>query len=105
MGAVTALFLLPMGSVDPLPDFRRPGLKKLDFYGAPHYYKGCDCAAHHSVRKGGSTMPRVIKKYVNRRLYDVQEKKTVTLQDVAELVKKGEDVMAVSYTHLTLPTN
>jgi len=52
-------------------------------------------------------MPRVIKKYVNRRLYDVQEKKTVTLQDVAELVKKGEDVMVIenkTKEDITLPT-
>jgi len=52
-------------------------------------------------------MPRVIKRYVNRRLYDVQEKKTVTLQDVAELVKSGEDVMVIenrTKEDITLPT-
>ncbi len=52
-------------------------------------------------------MPRIIKRYVNRRLYDVQEKKTVTLQDVAELVKKGEDVMVIenkTKEDITLPT-
>jgi polyhydroxyalkanoate synthesis repressor PhaR len=57
--------------------------------------------------KEGSTMPRVIKRYVNRRLYDVQEKKTVTLQDVAELVKQGEDVMVIenkTKEDITLPT-
>ena len=52
-------------------------------------------------------MPRVIKRYVNRRLYDVQEKRTVTLQDVAELVKQGEDVMVIenkTKEDITLPT-
>jgi len=52
-------------------------------------------------------MPRIIKRYVNRRLYDVQEKKTVTLQDVAEMVKKGEDVMVIenkTKEDITLPT-
>jgi polyhydroxyalkanoate synthesis repressor PhaR len=52
-------------------------------------------------------MPRVIKRYVNRRLYDVQEKKTVTLQDVAEMVKAGEDVLVVdnkTKEDITLPT-
>jgi polyhydroxyalkanoate synthesis repressor PhaR len=52
-------------------------------------------------------MPRVIKRYVNRRLYDVQEKKTVTLQDVAELIKAGEDIMIVdnkTKEDITLPT-
>jgi polyhydroxyalkanoate synthesis repressor PhaR len=52
-------------------------------------------------------MPRIIKRYVNRRLYDVQGKKTVTLQDVAEMVKKGEDVMVIenkTKEDITLPT-
>jgi polyhydroxyalkanoate synthesis repressor PhaR len=58
-------------------------------------------------RKGVRIMSRVIKRYVNRRLYDVQEKRTVTLQDVAELVKKGEDVMVIdnkTKEDITLPT-
>lgn len=60
-----------------------------------------------TIGKGGSIMPRVIKRYVNRRLYDVQEKRTVTLQDVAEMVKKGEDVMVIenkTKEDITLPT-
>jgi polyhydroxyalkanoate synthesis repressor PhaR len=52
-------------------------------------------------------MSRVIKRYVNRRLYDVQEKKTVTLQDVAELIKNGEEVLVIdnkTKEDITLPT-
>ncbi len=52
-------------------------------------------------------MSRIIKRYVNRRLYDVQEKHTVTLQDVAELVKQGQDVMVIdnkTKEDITLPT-
>jgi polyhydroxyalkanoate synthesis repressor PhaR len=52
-------------------------------------------------------MPRLIKRYANRRLYDVQDKKTVTLQDLAELIKEGHDVIIVdnkTKEDITLPT-
>jgi polyhydroxyalkanoate synthesis repressor PhaR len=52
-------------------------------------------------------MSRVIKRYANRRLYDVQEKKSITLQELAKLVKNGEDVMVVdnrTKEDITLPT-
>jgi polyhydroxyalkanoate synthesis repressor PhaR len=38
---------------------------------------------------------RIIKRYRNRRLYDTQEKKTVKLEDLAELVKKEVDFKIV----------
>jgi polyhydroxyalkanoate synthesis repressor PhaR len=40
-------------------------------------------------------MPRLIKRYGNRKLYDTQESRYVTLEDVAALVKAGEDVQVV----------
>jgi polyhydroxyalkanoate synthesis repressor PhaR len=52
-------------------------------------------------------MPRLIKRYANRRLYDVQGKKSVTLQDLAGLIKDGHDVMVVdnkTKEDITLPT-
>ena len=52
-------------------------------------------------------MPRMIKRYANRRLYDVQKKKTITLMDLAELIKAGEDVKVVdnkTKEDITLPT-
>ena len=52
-------------------------------------------------------MPRLIKRYANRRLYDTQEKRTITLQDLAELVKEGHDVMIMdnrSKEDIPLPT-
>jgi polyhydroxyalkanoate synthesis repressor PhaR len=52
-------------------------------------------------------MPRVIKRYANRRLYDVQGKKTITLQGLAELVKEGHDVTVMdnkTKEDITLPT-
>lgn len=42
-----------------------------------------------------SNPPVVIKKYGNRRLYDTRESRYVTLVEVAELVKQGEDVRVV----------
>lgn len=38
-------------------------------------------------------MPRVIKKYANRRLYDTEASRHVTLDGVRELVASGEDVV------------
>jgi polyhydroxyalkanoate synthesis repressor PhaR len=52
-------------------------------------------------------MPRLIKRYANRRLYDVQKKKTITLIDLAEIIKAGEDVQVVdnkTKEDITLPT-
>ncbi len=39
--------------------------------------------------------PRVIKKYENRRLYDTQESRYVNLDEVAHLVRDGEDIQVV----------
>jgi polyhydroxyalkanoate synthesis repressor PhaR len=41
------------------------------------------------------TMSRIIKRYLNRRLYDAQEKKSITLADLAELIKAGEDITVI----------
>ncbi len=43
-------------------------------------------------------MPRTIKKYANRRLYDTTASQHVTLQDIRELVAGGEDVKVVDDT-------
>ncbi len=40
-------------------------------------------------------MPRTIKRYENRKLYDTQEKRYVSLDDVAALVRSGEEVEVV----------
>ncbi|WP_090484377.1 polyhydroxyalkanoate synthesis repressor PhaR [Ectothiorhodospira mobilis] len=39
--------------------------------------------------------PRIIKKYPNRRLYDTEESRYVTLADVQQLVRRGVDVKVV----------
>jgi polyhydroxyalkanoate synthesis repressor PhaR len=38
---------------------------------------------------------RTIKRYSNRKLYDTQEKKYVTLDGIAELIRQGEDVEVI----------
>ncbi|MFC1848785.1 polyhydroxyalkanoate synthesis regulator DNA-binding domain-containing protein [candidate division CSSED10-310 bacterium] len=40
-------------------------------------------------------MPRVIKKYSNRKLYDVEQSKYVTLEEVGKLVEQGIDVKVI----------
>lgn len=43
-------------------------------------------------------MPRLIKRYENRKLYDTQAKTYIRLEDIAELVRRGEDVQVVDNT-------
>ncbi len=43
-------------------------------------------------------MPRTIKKYANRRLYDTTASQHVTLQDIRELVANGEEIAVVDET-------
>jgi polyhydroxyalkanoate synthesis repressor PhaR len=52
--------------------------------------------------------PRVIKRYANRKLYDTRDSKYVTLNQIAEFVRSGEDVQIIdnntkeNLTHVTL---
>jgi polyhydroxyalkanoate synthesis repressor PhaR len=39
--------------------------------------------------------PMVVKKYGNRRLYDTEESRYVTLEEVAERIRRGDDVYVV----------
>jgi polyhydroxyalkanoate synthesis repressor PhaR len=39
--------------------------------------------------------PRVIKRYANRKLYDTQRSRYVTLDQIAEMIRSGEDVRIV----------
>ena len=39
--------------------------------------------------------PRVIKRYSNRKLYDTQSSRYVTLEQIADLIREGEDVRIV----------
>ena len=40
-------------------------------------------------------MARIIKRYVNRRLYDTEEKRQITLQDLTKLVKEDVEIQVI----------
>ena len=55
----------------------------------------------------GNDEPTVIKKYANRRLYNTGTSTYVTLEDLAKMVKDGEDFVvhdAKSGEDLTMPS-
>lgn len=39
--------------------------------------------------------PKIVKRYANRKLYDTQRSCYVTLEDIAEMIRAGEEVMVV----------
>jgi len=41
---------------------------------------------------------RVIKRYPNRKLYDTEEKKYITLDGIAELIRNGADIQVIDHT-------
>jgi len=43
----------------------------------------------------GENQARIIKKYQNRKLYDTKDSCYVTLDEIAKLIKKGEDVCVI----------
>ncbi|UQA62204.1 polyhydroxyalkanoate synthesis regulator DNA-binding domain-containing protein [Polyangium aurulentum] len=60
---------------------------------------GLVAAQHARLRRPGSFCydagPMVVKKYGNRRLYDTEESRYVTLEEVAERIRRGDDVYVV----------
>lgn len=44
---------------------------------------------------GGAQGPRVIKRYANRKLYDTRDSRYVTLQQIAQFVRQGDDVQII----------
>ncbi len=55
-------------------------------------------AEHESPSPGSpdaSRLPKVIKRYTNRKLYDTVESRYVTLDEIAEMVKAGTEVQIV----------
>lgn len=48
-------------------------------------------------------MPRLIKKYSNRRMYDTETSQPITLSQLAELIKRGEEIQVRDHqTHRDL---
>ncbi|MGD0835682.1 MAG: polyhydroxyalkanoate synthesis regulator DNA-binding domain-containing protein [Polyangia bacterium] len=44
-------------------------------------------------------MARIIRRYVNRKLYDTHESHYVTLAKVAELIRAGEDIQVIDHAN------
>jgi len=42
-------------------------------------------------------MPRLIKKYNNRRMYDTKTSQPITLSELAELIKQGEEIQVIGH--------
>lgn len=40
-------------------------------------------------------MPKVIKRYQNRKLYDTSDSCYVTLEDISEMIKQGEEIQVI----------
>ena len=40
-------------------------------------------------------MPKIIKRYQNRKLYDTEDSCYVTLEDICDMIKQGEDVQVI----------
>jgi len=52
---------------------------------------------------GDGIMPRLIKKYSNRRMYDTKTSQPITLSELAELIKQGEEIQVIGHqTHKDL---
>jgi polyhydroxyalkanoate synthesis repressor PhaR len=43
----------------------------------------------------GKVMPIVIKRYQNRKLYDTRSKRYITLEELEELIKRGQDIKVI----------
>ena len=48
--------------------------------------------ARYCARSLGMTEPRIIKRYANRKLYDTQHSRYVTLDQISEMIRDGDDV-------------
>jgi len=42
-------------------------------------------------------MPRLIKKYSNRRMYDTKTRQPITLSELADLIKQGEEIQVMGH--------
>ena len=50
---------------------------------------------HSNSSLATSTHRRVVKRYSNRKLYDTKDSKYVTLLEIAELIRAGEDIQVI----------
>ena len=54
-----------------------------------------DSDEKHDVPQPSSARRRIIKRYSNRKLYDTRESKYVTLLEIADLIRTGEEVQVI----------
>ncbi len=56
-----------------------------------------DCASEpaRDTHKNTMSEPRIIKRYANRKLYDTQHSRYVTLEQIAEMIRQGDDVQII----------
>lgn len=53
------------------------------------------CVILGSKGRPGDPMPRTIKRYENRKLYDLEAKRYVSLGDIAGIIRAGDDVVVI----------
>src|SRR4051794_10953297 len=54
-----------------------------------------DDSASDEARLDGGKEPKVIKRYANRKLYDTERSCYVTLEEISQMIKDGDDVKVV----------
>ncbi len=52
-------------------------------------------ASEGAAANAGASAPKVIKRYTNRKLYDTEESRYVTLEEIAQMIKGGAEVKVV----------
>ena len=52
---------------------------------------------YHKVSSEGIYPMRTIKRYPNRKLYDLERKRYVTLDDIAEMIQEGNDIQVIDH--------
>ena len=64
----------------------------LDSFAAVRY-KLRERTPHSGKTSGGTNMVRLIKRYESRKLYDTEESRYVSLEDISAWVRDGQQVM------------
>jgi polyhydroxyalkanoate synthesis repressor PhaR len=54
--------------------------------------------AIYNLRQNGSMTVRTIKRYSNRKLYDTTDSRYVTLQQIAGLIRNGDEIRVIDKT-------
>jgi len=52
-------------------------------------------SARRKIKPGTTSAPKIIKRYGNRKLYDTQLSRYVTLEEISIMIRKGEDLKVI----------